>query len=76
MKEFDTVRVRRLSDPVPRMYIGDRPPALGDEGTIVDIKRDGVCAVECVADDGATIWLADFRAEELEVTFSPPPNVA
>ncbi|HYP77224.1 MAG TPA: hypothetical protein VER12_14745 [Polyangiaceae bacterium] len=50
--------------------LNQRPPALGDVGTLVDILHAPGHAdryvVECSGHDGTTIWLDDFDAEELE----------
>jgi hypothetical protein len=77
VKEFDSVRVRRLLGPVLRPHIGDRPPVVGDDGIILGIsRRQGTCTVRSTADDGSLIWLADFLVEELEFISSPPPLTA
>jgi hypothetical protein len=72
-QQYDSVRVARLLDP-PETYNGwgfnRRPPRVGDVGTIVDILvAQGVpdsYVVESSDPDGVTIWLGDFRTEELE----------
>ena len=81
LNELDTVRVARLhtSD---REFTGSpgvsRPPQVGDTGAIVhayDPTDDsGPFVVECVASDGMTIWLADFRADELELEIPYRPT--
>ena len=43
-----------------------RLPRLGDIGAIVHVLGDDVFTVECVHDDGLTVWLADFAASELD----------
>jgi hypothetical protein len=71
---YDVVRVARL-DVDDRPYDGSegtaRAPRLGDEGTVVWVDEEGPARgramVECVADDGMTIWLADFAEQELEL---------
>lgn len=72
VKEYDRVRVRRLIGSGQRPHLGHRPPAVGDEGTIVDVSQKGGCTVESAADDGSMIWLADFHLEELEVISDRP----
>lgn len=70
--EYDVVQVTQLIQP-DRHYDGSdgikRPPQIGDQGTIVDIspKADSWCVVECLDSDGATIWLADFSSDELQL---------
>lgn len=74
LEMHDVVRVARL-DATDRPYDGSpgsvRAPRVGDEGTVVWIDEEGPARgralVECVADDGATIWLADFAEHELEL---------
>lgn len=70
----DVVRVARL-DVADRPHDGSpgtmRAPRIGDEGTVVWVEEEGPvrghALVECVADDGTTIWLADFAEHELEL---------
>lgn len=70
----DVVCVARL-DVTDRPYDGSpgtmRAPRIGDEGTVVWVDEEGPARgsamVECVADDGTTIWLADFAEHELEL---------
>ncbi len=67
--EYAVVRVTRLlrSD---RDFQGTegvcRRPQIGDLGTIVFVYEPTAFAVECVDQDGMTVWLADFSADELE----------
>lgn len=43
-------------------------PQVGDVGAIVLVYQPGVAyCVECVHDNGQTIWLEDFTSEELEL---------
>jgi len=73
LKELDSVRVVRLLQ-AERPYDGTqsvmRPPRVGDTGAIVHVyATEGEAAVyivESVDADGYTVWLADFRAEEIE----------
>ena len=73
LAQYQLVRVRSLRHD-PAHYDGwnvnQRPPAVGDVGTIVDIFRaPGVpenYVVESSGPDGVSIWLGDFLAEELE----------
>lgn len=73
LKLYGGVRVCRLDRP-PESYDGwganQRPPAVGDPGTLIDIlEASGLpdrFVVESSSPDGITIWLADFSAEELE----------
>jgi hypothetical protein len=73
LREYEQVRVRNLLRP-PAAYDGwgfnQRGPRVVDVGTLIDILRapgaeDGY-VVECPGPDGATIWLGDFTADELE----------
>lgn len=73
LEQYDLVRVRRLlksPDAYNGWGINARPPRVGDAGTIVEILHaDGLpdnYVVESFGKDGATEWLADFSAEELE----------
>ena len=75
LEERDVVRVVRLRA-AERPYDGTegvlRAPRLGDEGTVVLAAAKGDASatvmVECCDADGGTIWLADFAADELELT--------
>jgi hypothetical protein len=70
--EYDVVRVTKLIQP-DRDYIGTesvkRAPRVGDKGTIVHIppETNSWCIVECVNNDGLTIWQTDFNGDELEL---------
>lgn len=73
LKQYQIVRIRALRNP-PERYDGwgvnQRPPRIGDVGTIVDIVDANAVptgyVVECSGPDGRTIWLSDFIAEELD----------
>jgi hypothetical protein len=83
LRQYGEVRIVRLLRP-PEHYDGwrvnERPPAIGDVGTIVDIlQKAGLpdnYVVECSdpARDGTDIWLGDFLAEELEPYGDAPPD--
>ena len=70
----DTVRVVQLLVPT-RDVLGSvrhpSQPAVGETGTVVFEYPDGSYAVERVAPDGMTVWLADFEAAELELVHRP-----
>lgn len=75
LKEYDVVRVKRLDQP-NRHYDGTENikhlPRIGDLGTIVHVYSDAqdmnpTYIVECVDQNGLTVWLADFTAGELEL---------
>jgi hypothetical protein len=74
LQEYEVVRVVRLLHP-PEHYDdwnqNQRPPAIGDTGTIVNILQAAGLpdnyVVESCDRDGNTIWLGDFLAEELEL---------
>jgi hypothetical protein len=42
-------------------------PRVGEMGTVVEEVDDGIYLVERCTDDGRTIWVAEFLAEELEL---------
>jgi hypothetical protein len=69
LSEHDVVRVVRLRTSGRNLSGSEgirRAPRVGDEGTIVNVPAPGAFVVECVAPDGDTVWLADFRRDELE----------
>ena len=74
LPEYAEVRIVRLLRPIED-YDGwgcnQRPPQVGDTGTIVDILHVPALPtryiVEKSAADGSDIWLSDFQADELEV---------
>ena len=77
LKEYDTVQVARL-DTDDRAYQGTegicRPPCVGDVATICHeyepSNARAAVAVECVDENGRTIWLADFSRDELKLVAS------
>ena len=66
---YDVVRVVRLENP-DRPYDGtegvSRPPRIGDVGTVVFEDGGDLFQVECVDNEGMTVWLADFDKSEIE----------
>jgi len=78
-KELDQVQVVRLRhatrevDGTQRVR---RQPRVGDLGTVVAVLQRGSEApgyhVECVDDDGLTVWLTEFDRDEL----APAPERA
>jgi hypothetical protein len=74
-RQYSIVRICQLLRS-PEEYDGwrvnQRPPQVGDTGTIVDVlAAPGLpynYVVEASGQDGITIWLGDFAAEELEST--------
>ncbi len=72
-QQYSMVRVSRLMRP-PEDYDGwgvnQQPPRLGDVGTVVEILEAAgyphKYVVEAADPNGATVWLAEFYAEELE----------
>jgi hypothetical protein len=71
--EYQLVRVvKLLRDPegYDGWKINQRPPAVGDVGTLLDVLRaPGLrdrYVVECCEPDGTTVWLDDFDAVELQ----------
>lgn len=64
---LEPVRVARLSGGrlvAPGTRGVSRPPRVGDEGAVVLTKGDRY-TVECTTERGETIWVADFREDEL-----------
>jgi hypothetical protein len=62
--------LNRQPDEYNGWQLNIRAPAVGDLGTIVDVLpapgQPPKFVVESCASDGATIWLGDFAADELE----------
>ena len=70
----DRVRIVRLRVPereVTGASTSPPQPRVGEEGDVVADVGDGVFLVEHATADGQTIWLAEFRAEELELVARP-----
>jgi hypothetical protein len=73
-RELDVVRISCLNCD-NREFSGtksvQRPPTIGDTGTIVHIydpnDPEAPVVVEAVDSDGLTLWLADFSPHELEL---------
>jgi hypothetical protein len=73
LRQYGLVRIRQLLKP-PAEYDGwrvnQRPPAVGDVGTLLDILHAAGhpdrFVVESSGPDGVPVWLGDFAAEELE----------
>jgi hypothetical protein len=68
---FDTVRVTRLLVPdreVDGSSATPPQPRVGEEGAVVEVLGDDVYLVERVTDDGHTVWLAEFSAQELTLS--------
>ena len=78
LREYDVVRVVALKTQ-QRHCTGSagvvRSPAVGDIATIcheyAPQDKTAPVAVEYIASDGRTIWLADFEREELELMERP-----
>ena len=64
----DSVRVVRLLEP-EREVTGSSDPApqprIGDRATVVADVGEGLYLLESCTDDGVTLWMAEFAAEEL-----------
>ena len=78
--EYDVVRVTQ-DLPSIRIDAGSRQPQEGDIGTVVMAypDADGVnpaYAVECVAEDGSTVWLADVKQSKLRLAQTCGPSAA
>ena len=75
---YDVVRVIKLLDP-NRPFLGtkgcDRPPRVGDIGVyylaLDPNDAEAPVCVECVNDQGYTIWDAEFYPQELEFVRAP-----
>jgi hypothetical protein len=72
---YDIVKIVRLNKP-NRHYDGtngvSRPPRVGDTGTIVYGDDSDAFQVECVNEDGLTVWLAEFHSSEIERLYRKP----
>jgi hypothetical protein len=76
IRKYDRVRVINLKI-TDRPYVGTagfmRPPRIGDIGTVVrGYEPEDLTApliVENKDENGATLWLADFERDELEVVY-------
>ena len=73
LEQYGLVRIRQLLRPVAEYdgwRVNQRPPQVGDVGTLLDIlNASGLpdrYVVESSGGDGITVWLGDFAAEELE----------
>jgi hypothetical protein len=73
LEQFRLVRICRLLQPVAKYdgwRVNQRPPQVGDVGTLLDILHTPGLpdryVVESSGSDGITVWLGDFAAEELE----------
>jgi hypothetical protein len=73
LNQYGLVRMRKIlrsADECDGWRIKQRPPQIGDIGTIVEILHapnlpiDYI--VECSNSDGTAIWVSDFFAEEIE----------
>ncbi|MFT3882071.1 MAG: hypothetical protein QM703_20760 [Gemmatales bacterium] len=73
LKQYGLVRIRELQQP-PSHYDGwklnKRPPREGDIGALLEILHAKGApdryVVELSDNEGVTVWLGDFLAEELE----------
>jgi len=70
----DSVRVVRLLEP-EREVTGSSDPApqprIGDRATVVADVGEGLYLLESCTDDGVTLWMAEFAAEELALAERP-----
>ena len=73
LNQYGLVRVRKIlrsADEYDGWRINQRPPQIGDIGTIVEILQASnlpTCyVVECSNSYGNTIWLSDFYAGEID----------
>jgi hypothetical protein len=66
----DSVRVVRLLGPEREVTGSSEPapqPRVGDRATVVADVGDGLYLLESRTDDGVTLWMAEFAAEEMEL---------
>ena len=64
----DTVRVVRLLEPEREVTGSSEPapqPRVGDRAKIVAELGEGLYLLESCTDDGMTLWMGEFAAEEL-----------
>ena len=64
----DTVRVVRLLEPEREVTGSSEPapqPRVGDRAKIVADLGEGLYLLESCTDDGMTLWMGEFAAEEL-----------
>ena len=73
LEPYGLVRIRQLLLPIAEYdgwRVNQRPPQVGDVGTLLDILHaPGLpdrYVVESSGEDGVTVWLGDFAAEELD----------
>jgi hypothetical protein len=73
LEQYQLVRIRQLFQPssdYDGWRLNQRPPRIGDIGTLIDILHaDGLpdrYVVECCETKGTAVWLADFHGDELE----------
>jgi hypothetical protein len=73
LEQYGLVRIRQLLRPAAEYDgwgVNQRPPRVGDSGTLLNIlhapELPDRYVVESSGPDGATVWLGDFAAEELE----------
>ena len=75
IQEYSPVRVRQLlrsTDAYDGWGCNQRPPRVGDVGTVVDVMgtrglpSSHVYIVECCDPEGVPLWLGEFSAEEIE----------
>lgn len=73
LKVGDDVRVIRLDRSGADHLVvheAQRPPRLGDRGTIIEVQGEGDEArylIEADDGDGEALWLAEFGADELQL---------
>lgn len=69
-RELDVVRITSIGS-VERAVDGSpgvvRQPVVGDLGTIVHLIRPTRFIVECVDNQGMTVWISDFDLDEVQV---------
>ncbi len=67
LQEYDVVRVDSLKTATPSL----NQPAVGDEGTILNVLAPNVFIVEAVGDGGSAIWISDFHGSDLTLVWRP-----
>lgn len=72
IKQYDVVRITGITGVGPQGVIGSRAPAVGDTACVVEIfshMPELGYAMECVAANGETEWVASFAAQDVTLEY-------